>query len=407
MKAPQTRVRRPWSRALLVILAAGCADETCEETTTGSTATPSRLEMRFDGSGSGYVTSSDGTFNCLSSPGVCSQSYPDQVTLALTGSPNPGSRFIHWTDDCNDQFGNPVVGQINKVVSGTVRCKARFDLIPQVQVTVQLTGSGVGTVSSTPAGLSCPSTCTASFNADSTVTLTATPASSSDFAGWSGGQLCISPANPAVTFTAAVSVTCTVRFDPKPTAGVAVFSDDFDDPLGAPLRWEAVQRVSTGGASNSVVNRINGGVPLTGGYREGRHDFPAPGSVSVTHIYLGDGTPARPGIYVPAVSGAVDSLVVSMDVIVVSVPNAGGVIGAAFQVRQGQGYYFASMHPGDGFQNLGWVRVQKKLVASDFLQVPNFTHPMEFGFLRSNTTGGTGVFTVWGTDNFRVEVWHR
>jgi hypothetical protein len=45
---------------------------------------------------------------------------------------------------------------------------------------------GTGTVTSSPAGISCGTTCTASFPVNATVTLTATPGSGSTFVGWSG-----------------------------------------------------------------------------------------------------------------------------------------------------------------------------------------------------------------------------
>ncbi len=45
---------------------------------------------------------------------------------------------------------------------------------------------GSGTVTSNPDGINCGRTCSASFNSGSNVTLTATPASGSTFAGWAG-----------------------------------------------------------------------------------------------------------------------------------------------------------------------------------------------------------------------------
>ncbi len=53
-------------------------------------------------------------------------------------------------------------------------------------LTVSLTGTGTGTVSSTPAGIDCPSTCATGFNVGTMVTLTPMPAVGSGFAGWSG-----------------------------------------------------------------------------------------------------------------------------------------------------------------------------------------------------------------------------
>src|SRR5262249_24939070 len=59
---------------------------------------------------------------------------------------------------------------------------------PPSPIELSLTGGGTGTVTSSPAGLSCSgaagTVCSVGFVQDSTVTLTATPAAGSVFAGW-------------------------------------------------------------------------------------------------------------------------------------------------------------------------------------------------------------------------------
>src|SRR5258708_34771540 len=55
---------------------------------------------------------------------------------------------------------------------------------PDVQLTVAVTGNG--TVTSTPAGISCPSSCTANFPSGTSVTLTATAAAGSNFGSYGG-----------------------------------------------------------------------------------------------------------------------------------------------------------------------------------------------------------------------------
>jgi hypothetical protein len=47
-------------------------------------------------------------------------------------------------------------------------------------------GTGAGTVSSSPTGINCGTTCSANFSSGTSVTLTATPATGSRFVGWSG-----------------------------------------------------------------------------------------------------------------------------------------------------------------------------------------------------------------------------
>src|SRR5437660_8296945 len=51
---------------------------------------------------------------------------------------------------------------------------------------VSVAGSQGGKVTSSPAGLDCGATCSASFNSGTPVTLTASPASGWSFQGWGG-----------------------------------------------------------------------------------------------------------------------------------------------------------------------------------------------------------------------------
>ncbi len=68
-------------------------------------------------------------------------------------------------------------------------------------------GTGGGTVTSSVGGINCGSTCSATLASGTAVTLTATPASGSTFAGWSGA--CTGTGTCLVTLTANQSVTAT------------------------------------------------------------------------------------------------------------------------------------------------------------------------------------------------------
>ncbi len=74
-------------------------------------------------------------------------------------------------------------------------------------LTVAKAGSGAGTVTSSPAGINCGSTCSAPF-APVPVTLSATPAAGSAFTGWSGGS-CSGTGNCQVQMSADQQVTAT------------------------------------------------------------------------------------------------------------------------------------------------------------------------------------------------------
>jgi hypothetical protein len=62
---------------------------------------------------------------------------------------------------------------------------ATFDVGPRT-LTVTKAGSGSGTVTSSPAGIDCGSTCSADFTSGQVVTLTATADAGSTFTGWGG-----------------------------------------------------------------------------------------------------------------------------------------------------------------------------------------------------------------------------
>jgi hypothetical protein len=57
---------------------------------------------------------------------------------------------------------------------------------PLATLTVNVSGDGMGRITSSPAGISCPDTCTASFLVGTKVTLSARRSAGSKFSGWSG-----------------------------------------------------------------------------------------------------------------------------------------------------------------------------------------------------------------------------
>src|SRR5439155_513538 len=78
-----------------------------------------------------------------------------------------------------------------------------------VQLSVRVSGSGH--VTSTPPGVSCPGTCSAVFDAGSSLQLAATPDDGFDFAGWSGA--CSGRGACSLTMTAAESVAASFTAD--------------------------------------------------------------------------------------------------------------------------------------------------------------------------------------------------
>jgi len=98
----------------------------------------------------------------------------------------------------------------------------QFDAVEGITytLTVSKDGTGSGTVTSNPAGINCGSDCSEDYADGTSVTLTATPADDSEFAGWSGA--CTGTGTCSVTMTESKSVTATfntVTVEPPPSGG--------------------------------------------------------------------------------------------------------------------------------------------------------------------------------------------
>jgi subtilisin family serine protease len=150
--------------------------------------------------GSGAVTSSPAGISCGAD---CSESYVSGTAVTLTATPAAGYAFGGWSGACAGQ-GNPctVAMTADQVVAATFRVA--------VTLNVTLQGGGTGTVTSSPAGISCGADCSQVYATGTTVTLTATPAAGSLFHGW-GGACSGQPATCVVTVNGNASVSAKFR----------------------------------------------------------------------------------------------------------------------------------------------------------------------------------------------------
>jgi hypothetical protein len=128
-----------------------------------------------------------------------------------------------------------------------------------MKLTVTKAGSGAGTVTSNPAGVNCGSDCLEAYRAGKVVTLTATAASLSAFAGWTGA--CEGMGECQVTMDAAASVVAT--FNPAPlTITVnktgAGSGTVISVPEGISCGATCVQGFATGTAVNLYANPAAG-----------------------------------------------------------------------------------------------------------------------------------------------------
>jgi phospholipase C len=162
------------------------------------------LTVALTGNGSGTVTSTPSGINCsAATPTTCTASFAPNTQVTLTAAPATSFSFGGWSGSCS--------GNTTCSVTLTAAASVTADFTGGIALTVATAGAGSGTVTSTPAGISCtsPSTgsCTANFAPNTAVTLAETPAANNVFSSWSGA--CTGTAACSVTVTAASSVTAT------------------------------------------------------------------------------------------------------------------------------------------------------------------------------------------------------
>jgi uncharacterized repeat protein (TIGR02543 family) len=162
------------------------------------------------GTGTGSVSSNPVGINC---PTACSKNFDQSTSVTLTAIPVAGSSFVGWAGDCTGLTCTLTMDAAKNVT-------AKFNLIPKYLLTIAKTGSGSGTVSSTPAGIDCGATCSLSFLQGAVVNLTASAATGSSFAGWTGA--CTGTGACSVTMDAAKNVTATFNTSIVPTFALSV-----------------------------------------------------------------------------------------------------------------------------------------------------------------------------------------
>jgi hypothetical protein len=121
------------------------------------------------------------------------------------------------------------------------------------QITIARNGTGTGTVTSAPAGITCGSACSAPFLTGTTVTLTAAAGANSVFGGWTGGEC--SGTTTTCTFTATVGATITATFNST--------AQGFNVATTAATASVAQGSASTATVSITRVNGYSGAVSFT------------------------------------------------------------------------------------------------------------------------------------------------
>ena len=170
------------------------------------------LTVTLAGAGSGIVISNPAGINCGSD---CAEDYSVGTMVTLNALPAIGAgAFAGWSGGGCSGTGSCVV-----TVNAATEVTATFDSVESLDITV--TGDGI--VSSSPAGIDCPGVCSADFVTGTMVTLTASK-DSSTFVGWIGGG-CSGTGDCVVSMDSDVSVEAIFE------SPDGIFNDGFEIPM--------------------------------------------------------------------------------------------------------------------------------------------------------------------------------
>ena len=166
-----------------------------------------QLTVNKAGSGTGTVTSAPAGINC----GVtCSANYAGGTVVTLTAASAVGSTFAGWSGG-----GCTGTGTCNVSLNANTAVTATFNTVPPtVTLATTMSGTGTGTVSCNGG------VCQASYPSGSALTIVATPAATSLFAGW-GGACAASGTATTCNLTINANSTVSATFN-LPTLSVVV-----------------------------------------------------------------------------------------------------------------------------------------------------------------------------------------
>lgn len=169
-----------------------------------------QLVVTAPGAGSGTVTSTPKGINC---PKTCSANFAQGTKVQLAASPASNYFFQGWSGACSGS------GSCTLTMNTAESVSAAFT--PGETLTVTLTGTGTGTVTSNPAGINCPTTCSAVFPQNTDVILTASAGTNDVFAAWDGA--CSGSSSCSVTLNGANAVTASFVTSSGTGEGTAAF----------------------------------------------------------------------------------------------------------------------------------------------------------------------------------------
>ena len=264
---------------------------------------PNMLAVTLSGTGSGTVTSGPPGINC----GVdCSEMYSFGTVVTLTPTPDVNSTFGGWTGDPDCTDGSVTMDAAHG-------CTATFTQITH-PLTVITAGSGMGTVTSAPPGITCGGDCTEDYPQGTVLTLTPSPSAGSVFDSWSGdadssdGSVTMAaPRSCTATFIQTFALTITAVGNGSVTSsagGIGCPGDCIEDyPEGTPATLSAVPAMGwTFFGWSGDPDCSDGGVTMNGDrnciatFNQVTHTL----TITQPFLGLGSGSVAATGIACPS-----------------------------------------------------------------------------------------------------------
>jgi photosystem II stability/assembly factor-like uncharacterized protein len=218
---------------------------------------PHTLAVARAGTGTGTVSSTPAGISCGA---TCSHAFADGTVVSLTPAPATGSVFAGWSGACSG------TGACSVTMTQDAAVTATFTLVSHT-LTVARSGSGSGSVVSSPAGISCGATCAASFAYGSTVTLTASPGPGSTFTGWSGA--CSGTGTCTVTVLSDTSVGA--GFAAKPPQARCLVPNVKGKTLAAARAAIVAARCAVGHVTRAASKKIPKGHVIAQSPAPGKH----------------------------------------------------------------------------------------------------------------------------------------
>jgi uncharacterized repeat protein (TIGR01451 family) len=195
-------------------------------TQTTTVVSTSKLTVTSSGNGSGTVTVLTDLNGISSCRNACTETYVTGSVFTVLETPDANSFFTGWGGACTGTGACTVTMDAGKSLT------ANFVL--GENLSVAFAGTGSGSITSKDGAINCANSagnCSASYLPGTSVSLTAAPAGTSVFAGWSGACSGTDPNVCNVTMNFVQSVTAS--FNPPPDFILAPATTTFTTQTGA------------------------------------------------------------------------------------------------------------------------------------------------------------------------------